>query len=395
MGNTFISIFYQKIVHIAYQCYNAESQNFVDIMSKKDKVIIGLSGGVDSAVSAYLLKEAGYEVEALFMKNWEQDDYPGFCAAAQDLEDAKGVCEKLNIPLHTVNFSKEYWEHVFQIFLNEYAQGITPNPDVLCNKEIKFKYFLEHAMNLGADWIATGHYARRVEKEDGTALCQAKDMNKDQTYFLHGINKNALNKTLFPLGSYLKSEVREIAKQLDLPNHAKKDSTGICFIGEKKFRDFLKDFLLAKPGNIITTDGRIIGKHQGIIFYTLGQRQGLGLGGVKGADEKPWFVVDKNTITNELMVAQGEHHPKLYAQGLICGPIHWLKDIDDHNFPLSCQAKIRYRQSSQHCLLSAKQDNEHIIHFSDPQRAVTPGQYIVFYDNHRCLGGAQIIKAIP
>jgi tRNA-uridine 2-sulfurtransferase len=364
-------------------------------MSKREKVMIGLSGGVDSSVSAYLLKEAGFEVEALFMKNWEQDDYPGFCAAAQDLEDAHQVCKKLNIPLHTVNFSKEYWEHVFQIFLNEYAKGITPNPDVLCNKEIKFKYFLNHALNLGADWIATGHYARRVDKEDGVALYQAKDFNKDQTYFLHGIEPSALNKTLFPLGSYLKSEVREIAKKLNLVNHAKKDSTGICFIGEKNFRDFLKDFLLAKPGDIVTTDGRIIGKHQGIIFYTIGQRQGLGLGGVKGADEKPWFVVGKNTLSNELMVAQGEHHPKLYSQGLISGPIHWLKTPQNNDFPMSCQAKIRYRQTAQHCLLSQDNHNEHYIQFSEPQRAVTPGQYIVFYDQHRCIGGAQILQAIP
>lgn len=364
-------------------------------MSKREKVIIGLSGGVDSSVSAYLLKAAGYEIEALFMKNWEQDDYPGFCAAAKDLEDAQSVCDILDIPLHTVNFSKEYWQHVFQVFLDEYAKGITPNPDVLCNKEIKFKYFLEHAIHLGADWIATGHYARRVEKEDGVALYQTKDMNKDQTYFLHGIERKALDKTLFPLGSYLKSEVREIAKQLELPNHDKKDSTGICFIGEKNFKSFLNDFLLAKPGDIITPDGKKIGEHQGIIFYTIGQRQGLGLGGLKGAQDKPWFVVGKNTQTNELIVTQGEHHPILYAQGLICGPVHWLKEIKNTDFPLSCQAKIRYRQSSQHCLLSHNNNGEHCIYFSNPQRAITPGQYIVFYDQHRCLGGAQIIKAIP
>jgi len=358
------------------------------------KVIIGLSGGVDSAVSAYLLQAAGYQVEALFMKNWEQDDYPGYCAATTDLNDAKAVCAKLNIPLHTVNFSKEYWQQVFQIFLDDYAAGITPNPDVLCNKEIKFNYFLKHALTLGADLIATGHYARRIDTDTETCLYQAKDSNKDQTYFLHAVDKQALSKTLFPLGTYLKSEVRLIAKQLALPNHAKKDSTGICFIGEKNFRNFLKDFLLAKPGNIITTNNQIIGQHQGIIFYTLGQRQGLGLGGVKGAAEKPWFVVEKNLSTNELMVAQGEHHPKLYSQGLVCGPINWLKTVHEHDFPITCQAKIRYRQDYQNCLLSNSYDNTHIVQFSTPQRAVTPGQYIVFYDKHRCLGGAQIIKAI-
>jgi tRNA-specific 2-thiouridylase len=361
----------------------------------KQKVIIGLSGGVDSSVSAFLLQQEGYEVEGLFMKNWEQDDYPGHCAAAEDLKDAQAVCDQLNIPLHTVNFSKAYWEKVFQIFLDEYAQGITPNPDVLCNKEIKFKAFFEHALNLGADWIATGHYARRVDCPDGTGLFQAKDMNKDQTYFLHAISRIALDKTLFPLGSYLKSEVREIAKQLQLPNHDKKDSTGICFIGEKNFRNFLKDFLLAKPGDIVTTNGKIIGKHEGIIFYTIGQRQGLGIGGVKDSLDMPWFVVDKDIHQNQLIVAQGEEHPRLYAQGLICGKIDWLVDMSADKFPLSCNAKIRYRQHAHPCLLSASQDNhENIVQFSSPQRAVTAGQYIVFYDKHRCLGGAKIIQSI-
>ena len=224
----------------------------------KQKVILGLSGGVDSSVSAFLLKEAGFEVEALFMKNWEEDDYPGYCAAAADLKDAEQVCDQLQIKLHTVNFSKEYWDSVFQIFLNEYAQGITPNPDVLCNKEIKFKAFFNHALNLGADFIATGHYARRQETAEGVALYQAKDKNKDQTYFLHAISQTALNKTLFPLGTYLKTEVRQIAQQLKRGNSEKKDSTGICFIGEKKFRDFLQDFLLARPGDIVTTQGQVI-----------------------------------------------------------------------------------------------------------------------------------------
>lgn len=360
----------------------------------KQKVIIGLSGGVDSSVSAYLLQQAGYDVEGLFMKNWEQDDAPGFCSAAEDLKDAQAVCDLLGIHLHTVNFSKEYWEKVFKIFLDEYAQGITPNPDVLCNKEIKFKAFFDYALNLGAEWIATGHYARRVDLEQQAALYQAKDMSKDQTYFLHAISNQALNRTLFPLGTYLKTEVRDIAKQLGLPNYDKKDSTGICFIGERRFREFLQDFLLAKPGEIITLDDQVIGKHQGIIFYTIGQRQGLGIGGVKGSDDAPWFVVDKDIKNNQLIVAQGEEHPSLYAQGLVCGPIHWLVAMDEQNFPLTCVAKIRYRQTSQPCLLSSFQDGEHYVQFSTPQRAVTAGQYIVFYEKHRCLGGAKILRSI-
>jgi len=363
-------------------------------MQTKPKVIIGLLGVVDSSVSAYLLKEAGYDVEALFMKNWERDDKDDYCPAAQDLHDAEQVCLNLGIRLHTINFSKEYWTHVFQIFLDEYASGITPNPDILCNKEIKFKYFLEHALDLGADFIATGHYARRVDKDGETQLFQAKDYQKDQTYFLHAINQTALEKTLFPLGNYVKPEVREIAAKLKLPNHDKKDSTGICFIGERNFREFLQDFLLARPGEIVTTTGKIIGKHQGIIFYTIGQRQGLGLGGIQGSEDKPWFVVGKNIERNQLIVAQGEHHPSLYSQGLICKPIHWLGQIKNEDYPISLMAKIRYRQDAQHCLLSAVNDNQHVVYFSNPQRAVTPGQYIVFYDKHRCLGGAQILRGI-
>jgi tRNA-specific 2-thiouridylase len=366
---------------------------FLKYMSKQ-KVIIGMSGGVDSSVSAFLLQQEGYEVEGLFMKNWEQDDTSDFCSAAEDLKDAEMVCQRLGIKLHTVNFSKEYWEKVFKIFLDEYALGITPNPDVLCNKEIKFKAFFEYALNLGADWIATGHYARRVDLIDSIGLYQAKDMNKDQTYFLHAISNQALSKSLFPLGTYLKSEVREIAKKLNLPNHNKKDSTGICFIGERRFRDFLQDFLLAKPGDIVTTNGKKIGKHQGIIFYTIGQRQGLGIGGIKGDHSGPWFVIDKDVENNQLIVAEGEEHPMLYAQGLVCGPVHWLLELKEEQFPMTCMAKIRYRQTTQACMLSSAQEGEHYVQFSSPQRAVTAGQYIVFYDKHRCLGGAKILRPI-
>ncbi|KTD29611.1 MULTISPECIES: tRNA 2-thiouridine(34) synthase MnmA [Legionella] len=355
----------------------------------KAKVIVGMSGGVDSSVAAWLLREEGYHVEGLFMKNWEQDDTEGYCAAALDLADAQAVCQQLNIPLHTVNFSKEYWDRVFAHFLNEYEQGRTPNPDVLCNKEIKFNAFLNHALNLGADYIATGHYA----KVQNGALLKAKDREKDQTYFLHAVDPSALKKALFPIGDYHKAQIREFAKELGLVTHDKKDSTGICFIGEKRFKTFLKEFILAKPGDIKNTEGEYLGRHDGLMYYTLGQRQGLGIGGRPDASEAPWYVVDKDLKTNTLVVAQGNSHPMLYSQGLLCGPIHWLADYNDH-LPLTCYAKTRYRQLEQACLVSPESNNEHCVMFSTLQRAVTPGQYIVFYDKNQCLGGAIIEKII-
>lgn len=359
----------------------------------KTKVIIGMSGGVDSSVAAWLLKKQGYEVEGLFMKNWEQDDTNGYCAAALDLADARTVCEQLGIKLHSVNFSEAYLQRVFHHFLNEYENGRTPNPDVLCNKEIKFNAFLNHALSLGADYIATGHYAR-VEVKDGVGrLLKAKDRDKDQTYFLHAIDPRALVKTLFPIGDYLKSQVRTMAKELELVTHAKKDSTGICFIGEKRFKQFLNEYMLAKPGDIQNSMGEKIGRHDGLMFYTLGQRQGLGIGGMRGSDNEPWYVVDKDIEKNALIVAQGAHHPLLYAQGLICGPIHWL-DESKNELPLTCHAKTRYRQSDQACVISPPSNNQHYIMFSTPQRAVTPGQYIVFYDQNQCLGGATIEQII-
>lgn len=355
----------------------------------KLKVIVGMSGGVDSSVAAWLLQEQGYDVEGLFMKNWEQDDHNGYCAAAHDLADAQAVCDQLNIPLHGVNFASTYWDRVFTHFLNEYERGRTPNPDVLCNKEIKFNAFLAHARSLGADKIATGHYAKIGYQAGKACLLKAKDREKDQTYFLHAIDPSALDKTLFPVGDYIKSEIREFAKSLQLANHAKKDSTGICFIGEKRFKSFLNEFMLAKPGDIKTAQGKLIGRHDGLMFYTLGQRQGLGIGGQQGTNDAPWYVVDKITKTNTLVVAQGNDHPMLYAQGLICGPIHWLIE-PPHALPITCYAKTRYRQTEQACIISPPDKNNHCVLFSTPQRAVTPGQYIVFYHKNACLGGATI-----
>ena len=357
------------------------------------RVIVGMSGGVDSSVAAWLLREQGYQVEGLFMKNWEQDDKDGFCAAAVDLADAQAVCDQLGIPLHTVNFAEEYLQRVFNHFLTEYENARTPNPDVLCNKEIKFNAFLNHALKLGADFIATGHYAKVQITNGRGALYKAKDREKDQTYFLHAVEPAALAKTIFPIGDYLKPQVREFAKELGLVTQDKKDSTGICFIGEKRFKSFLNEYVLAKPGDIQSTNGDILGRHDGLMFYTLGQRQGLGIGGLRQGSEEPWYVVDKNTTTNTLIVAQGKNHPMLYAQGLICGPIHWLADCSDA-LPLTCYAKTRYRQAEQPCVISPISNNQHYVMFSAHQRAVTPGQYIVFYEKNQCLGGAVIEQII-
>lgn len=362
------------------------------------KVIVGMSGGVDSSVAALLLKKEGFGVEGLFMKNWEMDDKNGYCAAAKDLSDAQMVADKLDIKLHTVNFAKEYENRVFSYFLKEYASGRTPNPDVLCNREIKFDLFFNHALNLGADFIATGHYATIREHNNELQLFKAKDLNKDQTYFLNSIDKKVFKNTLFPVGSYLKPQIRKIAEEHALPTFAKKDSTGICFIGEKKFKQFLSEFLLATPGEIITTDGEVIGQHDGLMFYTLGQREGLGLGGQKGnSNQEPFYVVEKDIPNNKLIVAVGKNHPLLFSQGLMCSEIHWLTD-NIPQMPATVHAKIRYRQDPQPCvispLLGLQGQNTHCVMFSSLQRAVTPGQYIVFYDNKRCLGGAQIESVI-
>lgn len=360
-------------------------------MSKR--VIIGLSGGVDSSVAAYLLKEQGYEVEALFMKNWEGDDEPGRCSAEDDLADARAVCQTLNIPLHTANFSRVYWDKVFTHFLDEYKAGRTPNPDILCNKEVKFNAFLTKALTLGADYIATGHYVKKRINNNQAELLQAKDRNKDQSYFLYAISPYSLTKCLFPLGEIEKVEVRKIAKNIGLVNHNKKDSTGICFIGERKFKSFLKEFLLAQPGDIENTFGEKIGRHDGLMYYTLGQRQGLGLGGLKKGLEAPWFVLEKDIERNVLIVGQGKNHPLLYSSGLLCDALHWLSGTPPL-FPVACTAKVRYRQISQACIITKVSENQCCVMFSEKQRAVTPGQAVVFYDKNKCLGGGTINKRI-
>lgn len=352
-------------------------------------VIVGMSGGVDSSVAAHLLLEAGYRVEGLFMKNWEEDDGSEYCTAKEDLADAEAVCTKLGIALHTANFSAEYWDNVFEHFLHEYRAGRTPNPDVLCNREIKFKAFLEYATELGADQIATGHYVRKIDSGTETYLLKGLDSNKDQSYFLCEVNEECLHKSLFPLGELPKKEVRKIAEDLQLRTHDKKDSTGICFIGERKFKDFLEQYLPAQPGAIEASTGEVIGQHSGLMFYTFGQRQGLGIGGIQNKPEAAWYVVDKDLSRNVLIVAQGNENSDLFSPSLIAQSPTWI----NHNhpqLPLRCTAKIRYRQADQACTLNTYGENQIEVIFDVPQRAVTPGQYIVFYQEERCLGGAII-----
>jgi tRNA-specific 2-thiouridylase len=353
------------------------------------KVIVGMSGGVDSSVAAYLLSEQGYLVEGLFMKNWEEDDGSEYCTAIEDLKDAQAVCDKLGIKLHTANFAAEYWDNVFEHFLKEYSAGRTPNPDVLCNREIKFKAFLEYATELGADLIATGHYVRKADNGDSTWLLKGFDNNKDQSYFLCEVNESCLHRSLFPVGELSKSEVRKQAAELGLITHDKKDSTGICFIGERKFTDFLQKYIPAQPGDIQTIDGETLGRHAGLMYYTYGQRQGLGIGGKKQFGESPWYVVGKDMEKNILQVAQGNQNEYLLSSSLKASLPTWINSSAPV-LPLRCTAKIRYRQEDQPCTVSQYDANHLRVDFDQPQRAVTPGQYIVLYDEERCLGGAII-----
>ena len=356
------------------------------------KIIVGMSGGVDSAVAALLLQEQGYDVQGLFMDNWEDDTEETYCNAAEDFQDARQVCEELEVPLHKVNFAKEYRDRVFSYFLQEYEAGRTPNPDILCNSEIKFKVFLEYAMRLGADCIATGHYARVRNAADGPQLLKGADRNKDQSYFLHAVNRDALAKTLFPLGELEKSAVRRLATEAGFDNYAKRDSTGICFIGERKFREFLSKYLPAQPGEMRSPDGELIGEHQGLMYYTIGQRQGLGIGGRRDASNEPWYVVGKDLGNNVLTVAQGHDHPAMQSAGLIAKNLHWINTRPASGARL--HAKTRYRQADQACELVELDENACTVKFADVQRAVTPGQYVVFYKDAECLGGGVIDRAL-
>lgn len=350
-------------------------------------VVVGMSGGVDSSVAALLLKEQGYRVIGLFMKNWNEDDGTEYCTAATDLLDADQVCHTLGIELHTANFAAEYWDNVFEEFLKEYAAGRTPNPDVLCNREIKFKQFVNHAAALGADYIATGHYARTQTGPDGEVrLLKGRDSGKDQTYFLQAVPRERFSNCLFPLGELPKSEVREIAASAGFLNHRKKDSTGICFIGERRFSDFLARYLPEEGGAMRDLSGRRVGTHHGLPYYTIGQRQGLGIGGLAGRAEAPWFVVDKDLRTNTLIVTQNQE--ALLGRWCAVTEMNWL--VPTPRLPLRAAAKIRYRQTDQPCRIAARADGSLSVSFDEPQRAITPGQYACFYDGDVCLGGGVI-----
>ncbi len=361
-------------------------------MDSNNKLIVGISGGVDSSVTAMLLKEQGYEVEALFMKNWNEQSGDGACMWETDVEDAMLVCDKLDIPLNTVDLSSDYWDKVFKNFLTEYKNGRTPNPDVLCNQEIKFKAFLEHAENLGASQIATGHYARINEQNGLFQLLKGRDQNKDQSYFLCRLNQRQLQKALFPIGDLDKPDVRKRAEQAGLITHDKKDSTGICFIGEQPFRQFLSRYIPPDHGLIKTTEGQTIGEHNGVFYYTLGQRQGLGIGGVRGATDAPWYVVQKNIAENELIVAQDHDHALLHSHNLTASDINWISG-EIPETPFHCMAKNRYRQADQECVIEKVEKGNYSVSFKSSQRAITPGQFIVFYKENVCLGGGIIDSA--
>jgi tRNA-specific 2-thiouridylase len=347
-----------------------------------------MSGGVDSSVAAWLLQQQGYDVQGLFMSNWDEDE-DGYCTAAEDYQDARSVCEQLRIPLHKVSFAGEYRERVFAYFLEEYRAGRTPNPDVLCNREIKFGVCFDYARRLGAEWVATGHYAR-VEHGASPRLLRGVDAGKDQSYFLHAMPSQALARTLFPIGSLQKSDVRRMARELALPVFDKKDSTGICFIGERPFAEFLAHYLPAQPGDIETIEGRkVVGAHRGLMYYTLGQRQGLRIGGRTDASEDPWYVAGKDLDRNALLVAQGHDHPSLFSRGLTASQLTWVAGAAPAE-RFRCTAKVRYRQPDQGCEVRVLANGRCEVEFDEPQRAVTPGQYVVFYRGEECLGGGVI-----
>ena len=349
-------------------------------------IIVGMSGGVDSSVAALLLQQQGHAVSGLFMKNWDEDDGTEYCTAQRDLEDAARVCDLLGIDLHTANFAAEYWDNVFEGFLREYAAGRTPNPDVLCNREIKFKQFKRYAGQLGAGAIGTGHYARLKRSGDGIRLLKGKDRSKDQSYFLQALKPAQLDNVVFPVGDLEKSAVRELAARHGLHNHRKKDSTGICFIGERRFRDFLSAWVPPDPGPIVDETGRTLGEHGGLAYYTLGQRQGLGIGGLAGCEEAPWYVLAKELDSNRLVVTQ--HAGSLESNWLSATRLNWL--APDVHLPLRCTARIRYRQADQAATVTRRADGGALVRFERPQRAVTPGQYVCFYDGEVCLGGGVI-----
>ena len=354
---------------------------------QKKTVVVGMSGGVDSSVSAYLLKEEGYDVKGLFMQNWQSE--PGeICTSEIDFKDASAVCDKLDIPLHRANFSDEYWERVFTNFLSEHEKGRTPNPDILCNREIKFKSFLDYAFNIGADFIATGHYAKIIAKNNNKFLARAKDSFKDQTYFLHEVSENEFDKCIFPLADLTKNEVREIALKQNLITADKKDSVGICFVGERNLKDFLNRFISFSKGDIKDENGNIVGEHQGSILYTEGQRQGLQIGGVKGANELPWYVYKKDIKNNVIHVCQGVDNELLMNSGLFVEKINWINDIE-YDLPMNCLVQVRHQHIPVECYLESNNDKI-MLTFKDKIRAIAPGQSAVLYDNDICLGGGII-----
>ena len=352
-------------------------------MKQNKRVVIGMSGGVDSSVAALLLKQQGYEVVGVFMKNWDDTDEFGVCTATEDYEDVVRVCNQIGIPYYSVNFEKEYWDKVFTYFLDEYKAGRTPNPDVMCNKEIKFKAFLDYALSIGADYVATGHYAQLRKTNGKIELLRGVDQNKDQTYFLNQLSAEVLEKVMFPLGHLPKSEVRKIAKEHQLATATKKDSTGICFIGEKNFKQFLSEYLPANPGNMETLSGEVKGRHDGLMYYTIGQRHGLGIGGAG----EPWFVVGKNLERNVLYVEQGESNDYLYSDRLLATDVNWINEV---NKTFTCTAKFRYRQTDSKVYVTLLDNGKVRVDFAEKQRAITPGQAVVFYEDEVCLGGGTI-----